>query len=202
MPRTKRTLAISRGGRTISRSKVIVLWIPILVVSACASEPTYENRENFISHTGVIEKKRIVTNPAKEAEFARAEEDQIRGKIVFGVAVILGGAIGGALAGASGLDIAGNPSIPGEPVRYSVLLNDGRQAVAYSRHSGFEVGDCVTFLVGEETGDTRIAYGGGCDAVAAHRSDGNERDSGPTARAVPTSSQQNSNIGIEDTGAE
>ncbi|MCG8426308.1 MAG: hypothetical protein MI754_02990 [Chromatiales bacterium] len=146
----------------IARSGLVGL-LSLSIVGCATTYEQYEQVEAQDGYPGRVVDKAKIRNPNLEAELEEAENNYHNSLFLFGVGSVIGGAIGGAMMGASiGVNGYDKVEVPDMSYRYTIETEDEKIVVILNKHSGFTVGDCVMILVGQQTGEVLMAYGGEC----------------------------------------
>ena len=130
----------------------LLVVISIVGVVGCLADiESVRVDETLIGYKGQIIEKTQITEIDKERRYAM-ERASINREFAGPVGDIF------TAFGVGLLDV----TISGQPVKYSVTLENKKNVVVYSHYNGFEVEQCVIVLVAQETQEVRMTSASGC----------------------------------------
>ena len=126
--------------------------ISIIGMAGClADKESVRVNETLIGYKGKIIEKTQINDIDKERKYAMERASTNRE---------FAGPVGEFFT-AFGVDLL-DVTISGQPVKYSVTLENNKNLVVYSHYNGFEVDQCVVVLVVQQTQEVRMTSASGC----------------------------------------
>ena len=135
----------------LSRLLIASTFILLGGCSILEDEPYVPPKETLAEYDGRVLEKNIITDPNKERKLASARAQSNRK-----FAGIIGDAF--TLFGVNLLDV----NVEGETIKYIVKMENDKNITIYNKFPGFEVGQCVTVLIVQETKEARMTSGSRC----------------------------------------
>ena len=126
--------------------------VSIIGIAGClADKESVRVNETLIGYKGKVIEKTQITDIDKERRYAIERASTNRE---------FAGPLGDIFT-AFGVDLL-DVTISGQPVKYSVTLENNKNLVVYSHYNGFEVDQCVVVLVVQQTQEVRMTSASGC----------------------------------------